>query len=254
MARPYTDEQLVELCRARNLVGPRDELPLDCPHLDRLLRRHEERISRWCVQVLHHRDDAADAAQEVLLRIYKGIRNFRAHCTFTTWIYSITRSVCLDTLERRKAQSSRERSLDADGTESAALEEALQPGPAGKLATVNTVAAQEARLLFRAMFERHITPQESRVMILHHVDGLSMKAITRALGLANASGARAFLASAKRKLRNHLPTNRLAELGYRVPSPTAVFGVRGEIAGSAGQVAPPEGDAAADRTLRVPRP
>ena len=214
MARLHSDEQLVELCRARNLSATRARLPLDCPHLDRLLRRHEERIARWCVQVLHHREDAADAAQEVMVRIYKGINTFRATSSFKTWIYSITRSVCVDVLERRKALANRETSIESARDR--------VPERADEFPPVKTLSMRESSTLFQAMFERHITPQESHVMQLHHVDGLSMRSITESLGLANASGARAFLASAKRKLRNHLSIHQLNELGYGVPGGGAV--------------------------------
>ncbi len=203
MPNSVRDDILVEHCRSKALQGK--DLRC-CRHMDQLLRRHEQQISRWCLQVLHDRDDAADCTQDVLIRICKGLPNFRGHCSFATWIYSVTRSACLDHIERRQMTRERETSLPETAPELPGADE--RP--------VVEMANREARVLFQALFEGIITERESEAMILHHVDGLSVNAVTDRLGLVNKSGARAFLASAKRKLRNHLPVDKLRQIGYPV--------------------------------------
>jgi len=201
----YTDEELVELTRTRGARSSGGRL--DSPYLEQLLLRYEERIARWCLQVLHQRDDAADCAQEVLLRVCKGLSNFRGGSSFATWVYAVTRSACFDLLARRQAQARREASL---------AEVEVETIPASPDRPDTHAADRESRMLFRAAFERHTSPEESRAMELHHVDGYSMKKVTQLLGLGNASGSRAFLASAKRKLRQHLSLHVLSELGFEV--------------------------------------
>jgi RNA polymerase sigma-70 factor (ECF subfamily) len=46
--------------------------------------------------------DAADAAQEALISIVRGLPRFDGRAAFTTWAYRITANACLDELRRRK--------------------------------------------------------------------------------------------------------------------------------------------------------
>ena len=48
-----------------------------------------------------------------------------------------------------------------------------------------------------------LEPLESRVVYLHHVDGLTLPAITELLRLQNKSGAKAYIVSGMRKLKAH---------------------------------------------------
>jgi len=40
-------------------------------------------------------DTAEDIAQEVFLRVWKGVRQFRGECKLSTWIYRITINLCI---------------------------------------------------------------------------------------------------------------------------------------------------------------
>lgn len=229
MPRPLTDENLIELSRerARRLAGenaPRAsrsgalhaspsgdwEHPRNCPYLDELLRRYESRVLRWCFQILRHREDAADCAQETLLRICERIDEFRGDSSFGTWVYVITRRACF---EARRAQQTSTRHVETWAEEPRSLADV-----SAETRPLASLTERESRVLFQAMFRRHITADESRVMILHHVDGHPMKTVTEMLDLVNPSGARAFLANAKRKLRNHLSVSRLEDLGFSIGS------------------------------------
>jgi RNA polymerase sigma-70 factor (ECF subfamily) len=44
---------------------------------------------------------AEDLAQEVLLRIWKGLPGYRGGASLSTWIYTIARNTCLTELKRR---------------------------------------------------------------------------------------------------------------------------------------------------------
>jgi len=59
----------------------------------------------------------------------------------------------------------------------------------------------EAIARLRRMIGTRLHPLEARVLYLHYVDGMSLPAITRLLGLSNRSGAKAYVVSGKRKLR-----------------------------------------------------
>lgn len=70
--------------------------------LDALLRRHHDRLHAVCRRLCRNEADAADATQEALIAIARGIRRFDGRSAFSTWAYRVTTNACLDELRRRK--------------------------------------------------------------------------------------------------------------------------------------------------------
>lgn len=70
--------------------------------LDDLLRRHYDRIYAICRRIAGNDADAADATQEALLAIVRGLAKFDNRAAFSTWSYRVATNACLDELRRRK--------------------------------------------------------------------------------------------------------------------------------------------------------
>ena len=73
----------------------------DTVALDRLLRRHYDRIWGLCRRLAGNHSDAEDATQEALIAIARGLRSFDGRAAFTTWSYRVATNACLDELRRR---------------------------------------------------------------------------------------------------------------------------------------------------------
>lgn len=71
------------------------------PALERLLRVHHDRIYAVCRRMVGNDVDAADATQEALIAIVKGLGQFDGRARFTTWSYRVATNACLDELRRR---------------------------------------------------------------------------------------------------------------------------------------------------------
>jgi RNA polymerase sigma-70 factor, ECF subfamily len=69
--------------------------------LDRLLRRHFDRIHAVCRRIAGSTRDADDAAQEALIRIVRAIDRFDGRASFSTWSYRIATNAALDELRKR---------------------------------------------------------------------------------------------------------------------------------------------------------
>ena len=70
--------------------------------LDQLLRTHYDRIYGICRRIAGNDADAADATQEALMAIVRGLPKFDNRAKFTTWSYRVATNACLDELRRRK--------------------------------------------------------------------------------------------------------------------------------------------------------
>jgi len=69
--------------------------------LDRLLRRHYDRIHAVCRRIAGSTRDADDAAQEALIRIVRALDRFDGRASFSTWSYRIATNAALDELRKR---------------------------------------------------------------------------------------------------------------------------------------------------------
>lgn len=185
-ARHVDLEQLSD----EELVGKaRSEPALASECLGVLYRRFHRRVAHWCLRVCGDRDEAADLAQEVFIRVHSRLGSFRGESRFSTWLYQVTRSVAIN-----RGESNRRRSSPLTGLDSAP--EMADPLPDAQEVLARAEAAGELRA---AMEE--LEPLEAKVLYLHFADGLTLPRITELLGLDNRSGAKAFIVSATRKLR-----------------------------------------------------
>lgn len=67
-----------------------------------LVRRHQNLVYNVSYRFMRDAAQAEDMAQEAFLKAYRLLHGFRGDCSFTTWMYRVTSSVCLTELSRRK--------------------------------------------------------------------------------------------------------------------------------------------------------
>lgn len=157
--------------------------------LDALFARHYPRVAAWCLRLAGEREEAAELAQEVFLRVQTRLDSFRGESRFSTWLYQVTRSVAINRAQARARRPTS--SLEDPG-----FDEPADPTPS----TLELLADAEIRERFRQALRDELQPLEGQVVYLHFALGMKLDGITSLLGLANASGAKAYIVSAKRKL------------------------------------------------------
>jgi RNA polymerase sigma factor (sigma-70 family) len=86
--------------------------------LGQLLRAVRPLVFRWALVQTGSPDDAEDITQATLLRAQRGLSEFGFAARFTTWLYSVTRSVASDArrTQRRRAELMSQRPHVADAT------------------------------------------------------------------------------------------------------------------------------------------
>ena len=63
---------------------------------------YEKKIYNLTYRNLGHEQDAMDACQEVFLRVFRFLDNFKEESSFSTWIYRIAMNVCKDHIKRNR--------------------------------------------------------------------------------------------------------------------------------------------------------
>ena len=88
-----------------------DELTLcraqkgDASAFEQLITPHEALVWRVCWRYTGNREDAADCAQEAMVKAWRSLSGYRQECSLETWLYRISVSCCLDFLRRRRGES-----------------------------------------------------------------------------------------------------------------------------------------------------
>jgi RNA polymerase sigma-70 factor (ECF subfamily) len=67
-----------------------------------LAERYQSHIYHKCYSYVHNQDTAEDLRQEVLIKLYLQIKNFRVQAKFSTWLFSIIHNACIDYLRKSK--------------------------------------------------------------------------------------------------------------------------------------------------------
>ena len=63
---------------------------------DLVVERHQRTVYQLCYRFVANHEDASDLTQDVFLRAYRGLRNFRGQSSLSTWLYRIGVNVCLN--------------------------------------------------------------------------------------------------------------------------------------------------------------
>ncbi|WHH59938.1 sigma-70 family RNA polymerase sigma factor [Petroclostridium sp. X23] len=74
----------------------------DMAAFEQLIENYQKKVFNIAYRILGNPDDASDMAQEVFLKVYKSISNFKEESSLSTWIYRIATNVCLDEVRKRK--------------------------------------------------------------------------------------------------------------------------------------------------------
>jgi len=157
--------------------------------VNELFSRYTGKVASWCYRVTSNQETAGDLAQEVLLRAYRHMESFQGSAKFSTWLYVVARNHCLSDLKSRASEPS-ERTVEL----SLELPDLSFSDPTSGLERV------QALQTMRTLMTENLDATEVQVMSLHFGEELPLSAVTRVLGLTNASGAKAYVVSAKRKL------------------------------------------------------
>ena len=108
------DQALVERCRSGSDAAFRE-----------LVDRYKNLVYGVILRTVDDRTSADDLAQEVFLRVYKGLAAFRGESSLSTWLFRITRNVCVEVRDQRQFLQSLD-AVDDDG------QPRLNPGTADR--------------------------------------------------------------------------------------------------------------------------
>ena len=120
-----------------------------------LVRRHQTALYNFALRYLRVQSAAEDVVQDAFVRVVQNAADFKHEARFTTWLYTITRNLCIDQMRKRALR--KHPSLDES-----------KPGEEGDGPTLGEQTADA-----RASVEREATGTELKERIARAVEALS---------------------------------------------------------------------------------
>lgn len=156
-----------------------------------LMRQHQNRIFRHLLNLTGSREEALELSQEVFLKAWQALPEWRPDAQFHTWLYRIASNLAYDLLRRRRIVSYEPLAEDWDAP-------ADEAGPQQRLQARQGLAALDAALA-------RLPADQREIVLLREVEGLSYDELAATLGIdegtvkSRLARARAALAQAYRR-------------------------------------------------------
>jgi RNA polymerase sigma-70 factor (ECF subfamily) len=137
--------------------------------LDQLLAAARPRMVALALRVLGDPDEAEDAVQEAMVKVWRNVGRFEGRASLGTWLHRIAVNAALDRIRRRSTLSTPAR-LDGDEAHPAGEEAVVAETPEQSYARAETGAVVRGALL-------RLSPIHSEAIRLCDIDGESYATI-----------------------------------------------------------------------------
>ncbi len=152
----------------------------DIAYFDKLVLKYKQMVFNVCLKMLGDYDEALEVTQDIFLKVYESLKNFRFEAKFSTYLYKITLNSCrsrLKALRRRKLEyfSIDEPLETAEGKLKREFESSC-PNPKKVLEE-----KEKQSLVIKALFS--LNPEYKEIIILRDIEGLEYKEIAKILNI-----------------------------------------------------------------------
>lgn len=180
------DHELVSLLKQKNQQAFKE-----------IVEKWQDMVFNTSLGIVQNFEDAEDLSQEVFIQVFESISSFKEEAKFSTWLYRITVSKCLDYLRSKKSKKRFAflKSLYGDDNKTIAAPPDFQhPG-------VRMENKENAARLFKAL--EQLPDTQKVAFVLNKIEGLKYDEVGEVLGLSG-SAVDGLLQRAKKNLQNQL--------------------------------------------------
>ena len=161
-----------------------------------LIEAYEKFVFNVACRMFLNPEDAADIAQEALIKAYKNIDKFDFNSSFSTWLYRITTNTCIDEMRKRKGKETY--SIDEEDEESGLSIQIKDTSPDAAETVIQQETVSEVRRAIDKLSDEH-----KAVIILRDIQDLSYEEVADTLGI-NVGTVKSRLSRARDALRKKL--------------------------------------------------
>lgn len=151
-----------------------------------LAKRHEKKILKKCKSYVKQEEASEDLMQEILIKVFLRIKDFRNEAKFSTWLFTIIHSTCIDYLRKHKKNVH------------SVITEKLSEEVADMIESEEEISEALSEKVLLELLEQ-MTPEEKMLLLLKYKEKHQIKDIQKTLNLSE-SAVKMRLKRAKEKI------------------------------------------------------
>lgn len=145
---------------------------------DKIVNSYKNRVFGMAYKFTGDYDESQDLAQEVFLKIYRQIKNFREESKLSTWIYRISVNTCLDWKKKKeKIKSINFSSMVNEENKDQTIDlkdESMSPDQL-------ILQDESQKLIHKLIYE--LSDKYKTVLVMYHFNEMSYQEISKALDI-----------------------------------------------------------------------
>ncbi len=139
--------------------------------LKEIFDKYHEKVYRIAYGVVRQREEALDVVQEVFIKLFRSIKNFKGRSHFYTYLYRMVMNTAID--HKRKAGKQFMSSLDEEGS--------FEPSEEAEKGPERVLLQKELEERVKLAMDK--LPDEQRAALIYRdVEGLSYQEMAEAMG------------------------------------------------------------------------
>jgi RNA polymerase sigma-70 factor (ECF subfamily) len=162
-----------------------------------IVEKWQDMVFNTSLGIVQNFEDAEDLSQEVFIQVFESISSFKEDAKFSTWLYRITVSKCLDRLRSKKSKKRFAFLKSLYGDDNKTIVEPpdfVHPG-------IKMENKENAARLFKALGQ--LPETQKAAFVLNKIEGLRYDEVAEVLDLSS-SAVDGLLQRAKKNLQNQL--------------------------------------------------
>ncbi|HUB61478.1 MAG TPA: sigma-70 family RNA polymerase sigma factor [Puia sp.] len=137
-----------------------------------LVQRYQSYVFTLVLRFTDNREDAEEISQDVFVKAYRSLADFRGEAKFSTWLYTIVRTSCITFLRKKRLNTT---SLDNERT-------TLQLENRESGFTANAIEQKSKHAMVNAAI-RMLSPDDTQLLTLFYKGEQTLEEIGRVMGL-----------------------------------------------------------------------
>ncbi|MFH1699389.1 MAG: sigma-70 family RNA polymerase sigma factor [Candidatus Zixiibacteriota bacterium] len=160
-----------------------------------LINQYQRLVSHIVYRMIKRETDQEDICQEVFIKVYQNLGNFRFDCKLSTWIARISYTTCLNFLEKKKLPFYED--LGDEGS-------SFEPADSQVKRPDYQFAQKDISSILKQEIE-NIPPVYQTIVTLYHIDEMSYTEIADIMKMPEGT-VKSYLFRARRMLKDKLLT------------------------------------------------
>jgi RNA polymerase sigma-70 factor (ECF subfamily) len=137
-----------------------------------LVNRYQNYVFTLALRIVKNREDAEEVSQDIFIKAYKYLADFRGASRFSTWLYTIVYNTCISFLRKKK--------LEVHSLDNERIFEIADNQDSGFR---SNLVEQKSRIAMVNQAIAMLSPDDAAIITLFYKGEQTLEEISRALGL-----------------------------------------------------------------------